>query len=196
MIIKPNGLCVRRCHDCDISLRRKNIVNGFGSNDKGGLIFIAEAPGHKEDVYGLPLIGRAGELFNAYLYDVGLTRDHVYTTNTVKCLPRHGRAPFPHEIKNCLPLLRSELRILKPTIVILLGSIAAQTYFQNPNLWVKEIRNIPMMIKGRVVLSIFHPSYILRNNDDERLKEEYHKNFRNVARLYQLLVDPTFVLKY
>lgn len=196
MIIDTTGLRVDRCYDCDLSVRRKCVVNGFGSVKSERIMFIGEAPGYTEDTYGIPFIGRSGELFNLYLDDVGLDRDHVYVTNTVKCLPRGGRAPFPHEIENCLPLLRSELKVLKPKIVILLGSIATQTYFQSPMLRVREIRNQPMEIKGRIVLSIFHPSYILRNKNDDRLREEYHKQFRNIARLYKELVDPLFILKY
>ncbi len=196
MIVDNTKLRVQTCYDCDICINRHSIVNGFGSVKPNGLMFIAEAPGYKEDRYGLPLIGKAGELFNQYLYDVGLNRDIVYTTNTIKCLPRNGRAPFPHELTNCLPVLRNEVKILNPKIVILMGSFATWSYYQNFNLRVANLRNIPLSVKGRVVLSIYHPSFILRNSKDTRLSDEYHKQFRNIARLYQLLVDPLLTLKY
>ncbi len=196
MTVDESSIRVKSCYECDISSLKRNFVNGFGSTSPNGLMFIGEAPGAKEDNYGIPFIGRAGELFNAYLADVGLNRDMVYTTTVIKCRPNNNRAPFPHEIENCLPLLKNEVKKLNPKIVVLLGGIATSTYFQNPELLAVEIRNKPMMIKDRIVLSIYHPAFILRNGKNNMVREAYHLQFRNIAKLYKILVDPLFILKY
>ena len=196
MKLAEDGLRVESCHDCDISTRRKSIVNGFGDTNKGTIVFIGEAPGHKEDVYGIPLIGRSGQLFNTYLTEVGLNRDVVYTTNVIKCRPARNRNPYDYEIENCLVCLKSELRVIEPKVVILLGAVATQTYFQNPRLRVSSIRNKPQWINERLIISIYHPAYILRNKHDDDVLLDYFNAFVVIARAYKYFIDPLFKLKY
>lgn len=196
MNISNDGLQVTACANCDISIRRTCIVNGFGDSDEGAFTFIAEAPGYREDKYGLPLIGKAGELFTMYLEAVGLNRDLVYTTNVIKCKPPYNRTPTFREIGNCLPMLKSEITTIQPKMVILLGNIATWTYFQNFSLHMPSMRNKYWYVNDKVVLPIYHPSFILRNSGNERLKNQYFQHFVNIARLYKELVDPFFTLKY
>jgi uracil-DNA glycosylase family 4 len=76
---------VADCTRCALAGGRTQVV--FGSGDPGAdLMFVGEAPGFHEDKQGVPFVGAAGKLLEQLLGGIGLTRDHVYIANVLKCL--------------------------------------------------------------------------------------------------------------
>ena len=112
---------VKICQKCDLCITRKNAVPGKG-NQNADIVFIGEAPGKSEDLCGEPFIGTAGKRLNDALENVGLTRNHVYITNIVKCRPPKNRIPTDIEKIMCSNYLKNELAIIKPKIICLLGN--------------------------------------------------------------------------
>ena len=88
---------VKTCKKCDLCITRKNAVPGKG-NQNAEVIFVGEAPGKNEDLYGEPFIGTAGKRLDDALKNAGLTRDCVYITNIVKCRP--PKTEFQMILKN------------------------------------------------------------------------------------------------
>ncbi|MBQ1462770.1 MAG: uracil-DNA glycosylase, partial [Candidatus Methanomethylophilus sp.] len=70
---------------------------------------VGEAPGENEDQQGAPFVGRAGQILNQAMEDVGLERSRVMITNTVKCRPPNNRDPEQSEMAACRKYLESEL---------------------------------------------------------------------------------------
>ncbi len=71
---------VSNCQKCPLGKMRKNIVFGSGSiNAK--LMFVGEAPGHEEDIRGMPFVGEAGALLTKIIEAMGIKRDDVYICN-------------------------------------------------------------------------------------------------------------------
>jgi DNA polymerase len=116
------------CTDCDLSLSRRNVVFGEGSPE-AELLFIGEGPGEVEDETGRPFVGRAGVLLDEVLQENGIKREDVYITNVIKCrafTTTGGRAknrpPRVGEVNACRKWLQSQLDIMKPRVIICVGT--------------------------------------------------------------------------
>ncbi len=186
---------IDKCNKCDLNISRNNIVNGAGNTNKRGIMFIGEAPGYYEDKYAIPFIGNSGTLLNNILLLIGLKRNDIYITNIIKCRPPNNRSPLAREIKNCVPYLRQELLELNPIIIVLLGNTALNVFFNKYNLKVSNIRGYYIKNIDRVILTTFHPSYILRNKDNNTLLKQYINDFILIGKLYRELINPFITFK-
>ena len=87
-------------------------------------MLIGEGPGADEDTQGEPFVGRAGQLMNKAFIGLGIKREEVYIGNVVKCRPPQNRNPEPDEAKACMDYLKNQIGLVKPKIIVLLGSVA------------------------------------------------------------------------
>ena len=115
----------RVCVRCPLSRTRTQVVFGSGNAD-AGLMFVGEAPGANEDRQGLPFVGQAGKLLDKLLEEIGLTRADVFVVNVIKCRPPDNRDPHPNEIESCQGYLRSQVRLIEPTMICTLGNFATK----------------------------------------------------------------------
>jgi uracil-DNA glycosylase len=113
------------CTMCPLAEGRTHVVFGAGS-PHAELMFVGEAPGFHEDRQGLPFVGQAGRLLERLLAAIGLDRDDVYVTNTLKCRPPGNRDPHPDEIAACEPHLFTQIELVQPKVVAALGNVAAK----------------------------------------------------------------------
>ncbi len=92
---------VKPCTKCGLSATRTKTAFGVGS-PAARIAFIGEAPGHDEDMSGIPFVGRAGQLLTKMIEaGMGLKRADVYICNILKCRPPNNRNPFPTEVLAC-----------------------------------------------------------------------------------------------
>ena len=130
------------------------------------LMIVGEGPGGVEDDYGGPLIGPSGQLLDKALASVGITRDHVYVTNIVKCRPPKNRDPQPLEQESCEVWLREQVRLMRPKIIVCLGRIAAQKII-SPDFKVTKQHGEFFERKGTLLMGTFHPAALLRNPNNK-----------------------------
>ena len=83
---------VQSCQACSLAKTRTQTVFGVG-NRQAEWLLIGEAPGQNEDLQGEPFVGKAGQLLNEMLRAIGLSRQHVYIANMLKCRPPENRDP-------------------------------------------------------------------------------------------------------
>ena len=114
---------VEKCQKCELYKTRTNSVPGKGSFN-AEIIFVGEAPGRSEDKRGEPFVGAAGKKLSAALEKAGISRDEVYITNVVKCRPPNNRVPLQNERDSCNNYLKSEIKIIKPNIICVMGNTA------------------------------------------------------------------------
>ena len=163
----PNNLqslkkIVNSCHLCQLSKSRTNVVFGEG-NEKAQLMFVGEGPGATEDATGRPFVGRAGELLTKMIENVlYIKRSEVYIANIVKCRPPNNRTPTPTEALTCRPYLLKQIEIIKPKLIVALGSTAYR-YLTNDNTPISKIRGNIIDLKDFSLIATYHPSYLLRN---------------------------------
>jgi len=149
------------CTRCKLHQTRNKIVFGDGSA-KADLVFIGEGPGADEDAQGLPFVGRAGKPLTQMIEAMGLQRREVYICNVVKCRPPGNRQPEKDEVAACSPFLFRQLDVLKPKVIVCLGSTAAQTLLQTSRS-ISHFRGEWLDFRGYKMLATYHPAYLLRN---------------------------------
>ncbi len=158
---------VSGCTGCDLHQKRTQTVFGNGDQQADWLI-IGEAPGQQEDLLGEPFVGRAGTLLNNMLLAAGQPREKVYIANVVKCRPPGNRDPKPEETSACQAYLRRQVALLKPSLILVVGRIAAQSLLET-TVPVGKLRGqvhhfpdsqIPMIVT-------YHPAYLLRRPSEK-----------------------------
>ena len=168
---KLNSECVE-CTSCNLSKTRKNVVVGKG-NESAQVVIIGEGPGEKEDITGLPFVGRAGKMLDTALSSVDIDPlEDCYITNIVKCRPPNNRKPSAVESEACMPWLNEQINLLKPKIIILAGSTAVQSFLgiDEP---ISKIRGQWIEKDNIKYMPIFHPSYLLRNPSKNKGKPKW-----------------------
>lgn len=158
---------VSHCTACGLDQSRTQTVFGVG-NKNAQLMVIGEAPGFHEDKKGEPFVGRAGQLLTAMLASIGFQRDQVYIANILKCRPPNNRDPLPEEVALCTPFLEKQIALIKPTLLLAVGRIAAH-YLLNTKNSLTQLRGKIYyfgQLKTPLILT-FHPAYLLRNPKDK-----------------------------
>jgi uracil-DNA glycosylase len=130
-------------------------------------MFVGEAPGHDEDLQGIPFVGRAGQLLTKIIEAIGLTRDEVYIANVIKCRPPENRNPEPDEVATCQPFLFRQIESIAPRVIVALGSFAAKTLLST-EAPISRLRGRVYDLKGAKLVCTFHPAYLLRSPDRKR----------------------------
>jgi uracil-DNA glycosylase family 4 len=155
---------VSACTRCPLHETRSKTVFGAGNAD-ADLMFVGEAPGAEEDRQGLPFVGRAGQLLNQLLEEIGLSREDVFIANVLKSRPPGNRDPQPLEIAACEPYLFEQVRLIEPKVVCTLGNFATKLLTGSP-LGITKVRGTPQVheLAGRAffLLPLLHPAAALR----------------------------------
>jgi DNA polymerase len=163
----------RECKACDLWKTGTQTVFGEGSS-KAQIMFVGEQPGDQEDRQGHPFVGPAGRLLNEALEAVGIDHSKIYITNVVKHFKwvaaargkkRIHKKPRCSEIHACRPWLDAELRVVKPQILICLGSTAAQSLLGRAFSVMRERGRLVESPLAPYVIATVHPSSILRAPD-------------------------------
>lgn len=168
---------IGECTRCKLSrLGRSQIV--FGVGDPGAdLMFVGEAPGRDEDLQGEPFVGRAGQLLTKIIEAIGLTRDAVYIANVIKCRPPENRNPEPDEVATCEPFLFRQIDVIKPKVIVALGTFAAKALLRTDES-ISRLRGRVYAYRGAKLVPTFHPAFLLRSPDRKRDTWEDMKKVR------------------
>jgi uracil-DNA glycosylase len=174
------------CVRCPLHEGRTNVVFGNG-NANAALMFVGEAPGHHEDLQGLPFVGRAGQLLDELLGEIGLSRKDVFVANVLKCRPPGNRDPQPEEIDTCKPYLNRQIELIEPKVICTLGNFATKLLTRS-NRGITGVHGRPQVheLGGRTVrvYPLYHPAAALRSTGTlGQLREDF-------ARLPALLDEP------
>jgi DNA polymerase len=148
------------CKRCKLCAERTNIVFGVG-HPAAKLMFVGEGPGADEDAQGEPFVGRAGQKLNEMIRAIGLAREDVYIANIVKCRPPGNRDPEPDEVRTCSPFLFRQIEIIRPAVIVTLGSPATKTLLDT-KAGITSLRGRWGAFRGIPVMPTFHPAYLLR----------------------------------
>ncbi len=158
------GVCTR----CPLhTLGRTQVVFGVG-NPAADLMFVGEAPGADEDVQGEPFVGRAGQLLTKIIEAIGLSRTDVYIANVIKCRPPGNRNPEPVEVETCSPFLLRQIDIIRPKVIVALGTFAAHALLRT-DAPISRLRGQVHSFRGGIkLIPTFHPAFLLRSPDRKR----------------------------
>jgi len=156
-IVKSVASCTR----CPLYSTALNPVPGEGNPD-ADFMCVGEAPGQTEDETGRPFIGAAGQLLTKILAAIGLAREDVYICNVLKHRPPGNRNPLPNEVEACSPYLLRQIELVKPKVILALGTFAAQTLL-NTKTPIGKLRGQVHQYHGVPLVVTYHPAALLRN---------------------------------
>jgi uracil-DNA glycosylase len=193
--VKKLQVAAAGCQACDLWKKGTQTVFGEG-NPTSTVMFVGEQPGNSEDVQGRPFVGPAGNLLNKALDEAGIDRSRVYVTNVVKHFkwePRGKRRihkkPNAAEIHACWPWLQAEIDVIKPRVIICLGSTAAQAVI-GPKFKVSTQRasfvDSPL---APFVTATVHPSSILRAPSDEQRHTEMQRFIADLKKIRKAISE-------
>ncbi len=157
---------VAECTACALSKSRRNTVFGVGNQEAPWMI-IGEAPGAEEDARGDPFVGQAGQLLDAMLASIGMTRERdVFIANVLKCRPPGNRNPEPEEVARCLPHLLRQVALVKPRLILLMGRFAAHALLET-DASIASLRGRLHQVAATPAIVTYHPAYLLRTPLDK-----------------------------
>ena len=162
---------IKNIKNCDLKKNAKNIVFSDG-NPSSKIMIIGEGPGANEDDEGIPFVGRAGQLLDKMLASINLDRKNIYITNVVNFRPPENRKPTETEINRYLPYLIKHVEIIKPKILILLGSTALNTIIGDEEVISKARGKWVLQQIGSCTVSImtsFHPAFLIRQQEQKKM---------------------------
>lgn len=185
-----------QCTQCALHNNSNHGPTSYNGSPDSPLTIVGEGPGGVEDEYGVPLIGPSGQLLDKALMSVNITRDHVFTTNIIKCRPKGNRTPTIEEANFCANnWLDEELALVAPTVIIALGSVALK-YLDNPGARITKDRGKWFNTKYNIpAIATYHPAYLLRLTGKQLVKakwEVYYDFQAALAKCQELVPDYKF----
>ena len=166
---------------CELYKSSTNMVFSDG-NPNSEIMLIGEAPGHDEDIQGKPFVGRSGKLLDKMLEAIELNREKVYIANIIPWRPPSNRRPTDEEIEICLPFIKKHIELIKPKVLMLLGSTATFALLKNTE-GITKIRGkwVDLNLNNISVptLPTFHPAFLLRQPAQKKHVWEDLKSLKN-----------------
>lgn len=179
-----------QCGRCGLKRQRELQTPQMSPTGKGKrrVLFVGEAPGQTEDEQGEQFVGKAGSLLRRVLRRLEVDLDDCWKTNAVACRPPKNKID-PVYVSCCEPLLLRTVRDLKPNVIIALGASAVRSLL-SPE-WKQHLGAISRWVGWTIpsqhhrawVCPTYHPSYILRMNEDEVLLRAFTDHLRVALRL-------------
>ncbi len=159
------------CRACHLWQRATQTVFGRGPVP-APIMLVGEQPGDQEDRAGEPFVGPAGRILDGALEAAGIDREKAFVTNVVKHFKwrpapvgkrRLHERPTRDEVGACLPWVQTELALVQPEALVLMGATAAVALV-GPD--VKVTRDHGRRLASDLaplVIATIHPSAVLRS---------------------------------
>jgi DNA polymerase len=177
---------IKNCSSCDLRV----CTGDYGPTLPAGyadakIMVVGRNPGADELTEGIPFIGRAGRRLDQLIEVIGLTRRHLWITNTCKCYSEKNRTPKPTEIKSCASFLRREIDLLKPSFIMVFGNEAMSLFLPytsgitkyNGQLFTDPQGGILGKVEATVACCV-HPSMALRGD----MGEAHFRKFEEIMK--------------
>ena len=150
------------------------------------IMIIGEAPGANEVRLKEPFVGKAGENLNYLISLSGLDRKRDFLiTNAFPFRTYEGnknRTPKAKELKIGAELLKKEIEIVKPRLILLLGNSAIKAF----SYVCSDVKNLKKCgiydVCGLKVGVCFHPSPLAFNR--KNIRESLEEFFKRIGENY------------
>jgi len=184
------------CRRCDLWQYATQAVGGEGSK-RSPIMIVGEQPGDQEDLAGKPFVGPAGKLLDRVFAEAQVDRKAIYLTNAVKHFkwePRGKRrlhkTPVQREVEACHYWLEKELAAVKPKVIVAMGATALKSVMRKGTVALKDFLGKPVRVDGCWVVTIYHPSYVLRVPDEASKHEAFSVMVKGLKMAQELLERP------
>ena len=171
--------------DCELKDNSKKIVLGDG-NINSSIMLVGEAPGMEEDIAGLTFLGEIGDLLKKMLSAINIKKENIYSTYAVNFRPPEDRKPTPKEIRRYSPFLQKQISIIKPKLIILMGSTAMESLTGlNSKISIERGKWKEVIVQNTTynIIITFNPSYLLRAPKNKK------HSWEDLKRIKQKIID-------
>jgi len=171
---------INSIEDCSLKTNSKKIILGDG-NINSSIMLIGEAPGLMEDSTGLTFAGEVGALLKKMLIAINIKKENIYSTYAVNFRPPEDRKPTSIEIKRYSLFLQKHISIIKPKIIILMGTTAMEALTGlNNKISIERGKWKEIIVKNTNynVIITFNPSYLLRVPENKKYSWEDLKKIK------------------
>ena len=178
-------LQINSINDCNLKDNSKKMVLGDG-NINSSIMLVGEAPGVEEDNTGQTFLGEVGDLLKKMLHAINIKKENIYTTYAVNFRPPEDRKPTSAEIKRYSQFLQKQISIIKPKIIILMGSTAMESLTGlNNKISIERGKWKEVIVKNTSynVIITFNPSYLLR------VPENKKHSWEDLKKIKQKIID-------
>ena len=185
----------RRIRACTKCVHAGYLPSAFpivAGNATDRVMIIGQAPGAVELTTGLPFSGRAGAELRRWLAVAGIDEAHLpYRTAITKCFPGKAasgagdRRPSPPEIQLCASWLDAEVALVRPRVVLLVGTLAIERFWGKVPL--SEVVGKSRVDADRVLIPLPHPSGASRWLNDPENRERLGRALAVVRRAVRRL---------
>jgi len=146
------------------------------------IMIIGEAPGFNEVLQKSPFVGKAGENLNYLITLSGFNRKRDFLiTNAFPFrtfIGNKNRSPKSNELKIGAELLKKEIEIVKPKLILILGNSAIKAF----SYLCKEVKNLKKCgfynVCGMKIGVCYHPSPLAFNRKE--IREALEKFFKQL----------------
>ena len=176
--------------DCDLKNNSKKIVFGDG-NINSSIMLVGEAPGVEEDSTGLTFLGEVGDLLKKMLNAISIKKENIYSTYAVNFRPPEDRKPTPKEIKRYSQFLQKQISIIKPKLIILMGSTAMESLTGlNSKISIERGKWKEVIVQNTSynIIITFNPSYLLRVPENKKYSWE------DLKKIKQKIIDLKLII--
>jgi len=176
---------INSINDCSLQNNSKKIVLGDG-NINSPIMLVGEAPGVEEDNLGLTFLGDVGDLLRKMLMAINNKKNNIYSTYAVNFRPPEDRKPTSTEIKRYSHFLQKQISIIKPKVIVLMGSSAMESLTGlNSKISKERGKWKEVIVKNTTynVIITFNPSYLLRVPENKKYSWE------DLKKIKQKIVD-------
>jgi len=176
---------INSIEDCSLKNNSPKIVLGDG-NSNSPIMLIGEAPGEEEEITGLTFMGQIGDLLKKMLIAINIKKENIYSTYAVNFRPPEDRKPTSYEIKRYSQFLQKHISIIKPKIIILMGSTAMESLTGlNSKISIERGKWKEVIVKNTTydVIITFNPSFLLR------VPENKKHSWEDLKKIQQKIID-------
>jgi len=174
---------INSIENCSLKNNSPQLILGDG-NINSFIMLIGGAPGIEEEKSGSTFMGEVGELLKKMLIAINIKKENLYSTYVVNFRPPDDRKPTSIEIKRYSVYLQKHISIIKPKIIILMGSTAMEALTGlNNKISIERGKWKEAIVKNTNynVIITFNPSYLLRAPENKKYSWEDLKKIRKKA---------------
>jgi len=143
------------CKECGLYEQGSRMIWGEG-NPKAPIMILLDNPGAREDREGNPMVCGTRQTLQRATCEAGLNKNQLYVTYILKRKP--VRAYDKEMVRAiCMHHLDAQLQENKPTLIVCLGNVAVQSFFQDSDLEVKSLRGSWYEVNGYQTTAAYHP---------------------------------------
>ena len=158
-------ISIEQCQLCELHASRKQSVAGDG-NTEARLMVITDAPVNDSNGKNVLFKEKEKQLLQAMLYAIELDLPAVYLTSLVKCQPPEQRAPYTSEIICCDDHLSTQINLIKPDVILILGEHATQQLLVSQKS-IADLRLRQHQHLGVPVYASYHPADLLNSSENK-----------------------------